>query len=379
MSVSGIGGVGGFGLMVDELLREMACRGVSDLHLEPQAAGGQGPGGAARPQLRVWVRLHGALARLPDWEKRLDGHAAAVLARLKVLASLDVAQRRLPQDGSFRIQAQGGDGGESCWDLRLATAPTQHGERATVRMLGQSVRPGLHELGCSARQRGAIDVCLQRPHGLILAVGPTGSGKTTSLYAMLRQLDMERRCVLTIEDPVEYDLPQAGQVQVNAEIGLSFAVVLRSLLRHDPEVMMVGEIRDAETAEIAFRAALTGHLVLSTLHTATARGAAERLREMGLPDWLVRSALRLVVSQRLLPRACRRCWDPAGADGQSMPAGCAACLHTGCRGRVGVFEVHEGRGGDWELVGESMREGAQALVAAGEVAAPEAERVLGGA
>jgi general secretion pathway protein E len=298
----------GIAAYVDSVLAYAVSLGASDAHFEP-----------AGDAFRVRLRVDGVLRTLPT----LPATAGpAVIARLKVLAGLDLGTSRRAQDG--RIKSGPGEG----IDLRLATLPTVAGECAVLRLLDGS-RHGktLSELGMPDACREALAaVC--RGHGLVLACGPTGSGKTTTLHAALRALDASERKILTVEDPVEYELPGAVQVQVRPEIGLDFSRALRSFLRHDPDVMLVGEIRDGETARIALRAALTGHLVLASLHCQDVVQAPLRLIELGLEPWLVGSALELAIAQRLVRRVCTAC----------KGAGCEKCGGTGFNGRAAIFE-----------------------------------------
>ncbi len=294
---------------VDEVIGNAVRAGASDVHFEPSAAG-----------FRVRMRVDGVLRDLPGLPSRAG---PAVVSRLKLLSGLDIGQTRLAQDG--RIIGAWKAGG---MDLRLATLPVVGGECAVLRLLDASrVGRNLGELGMPEACRAELaKVC--RGHGLVVACGPTGSGKTTTLHAILRSLDAGARKTLTIEDPVEYELPGAVQVQARPELGLDFATALRSFLRHDPDVILVGEIRDALAARIAMRAALTGHLVLASLHCHEAAQAPLRLVELGMEPWLVGASLEMALSQRLLRKTCTRC---AGV-------GCAECSGSGFAGRTAVFE-----------------------------------------
>jgi general secretion pathway protein E len=278
----------------------------------------------------------------------------AVISRIKILAGLDIAERRLPQDGAARLRI-----GRTEIDVRVAIMPTQHGEAAVIRLLPRD--RGLlviDKLGLGATDRTKLTDLLALPHGMIVVTGPTGSGKTTTLATMLSILNEPTRKILTIEDPVEYEINGIFQSQVKASIGLTFAAALRSFVRQDPDVIMVGEIRDAETAHVAIHAALTGHLVLTTLHTETAAAAVPRLIDLGIESFLLRSTLRGVVAQRLVRHLCDRCkvskvlahadiqadprYTALGIDsGETVhePGGCERCGGTGYRGRVGVFEI----------------------------------------
>jgi general secretion pathway protein E len=271
-----------------------------------------------------------------------------VVSRIKVMARLDIAERRVPQDGRIALTL----GGKSL-DVRVSTLPSRAGERVVMRLLDKdNAGIGLERLGMPAPIEGAFRAALSEPNGIVLVTGPTGSGKTTTLYAGLRLLNDGTRNILTVEDPVEYAVDGVGQTQVNAKVGLTFAQGLRAILRQDPDTVMVGEIRDRETAEIAIQASLTGHLVLSTVHTNDAPGAITRLRDMGIEPFLLASTLRAVVAQRLVRRLCPDCRAAVPADaavtallglppGATVyaPRGCANCGTTGFKGRVGVFEV----------------------------------------
>ncbi|MBL8311709.1 MAG: type II/IV secretion system protein [Burkholderiales bacterium] len=328
--------------IVGELLRDALARGASDVHLDATHGGG-----------RVRFRVDGVLGDVRDTDAATH---AAMIARCKVMANLDIAERRLPQDGRLQVLIAG------CRvDVRIATLPTQYGERAVLRLLDTSAaRLDLESLGCPAATVAALRQAVRAPHGLVLVTGPTGSGKTTTLYAAVSELDRERLNVVSVEDPVEYALDRVAQTQVNPRIELSFARALRSILRHDPDVIIVGEIRDRETAEIAIQASLTGHLVLASLHTNTAGAAVTRLVDMGVEPYLIASSLRGVVAQRLVRRLCPQCRHvapttpseaalliqhgvvPSGAGTGAIAAlyqsrGCAQCNDTGYRGRIGLY------------------------------------------
>lgn len=321
--------------LLDELLREAVNRRASDVHLEPQAT-----------ELRVRFRVDGSLqVRRPAL--RLDA-ASPLLSRLKVLAGLDIAERREPQDGALAWRSSPE---ARPIDLRVATAPCRHGERATIRLLGlETDALGLASLGLDPETLASIRAIVRRPHGLVLLSGPTGSGKTTTLYAALREINEPDVNILTVEDPVEYTIAGVSQVQVDQVGKVAFANVLRSLLRHDPDVLMVGEIRDGETADLAVQAATTGHLVLSTVHTSTALGSAARLVDLGVEPFLVAATLSAALAQRLVRRLCPSCKKarpatPAelallpGATTVHEPTGCAQCWGTGYRGRLALFEL----------------------------------------
>lgn len=309
---------------VNRMIAEAARRRASDIHVEPMAR-----------QTLIRLRIDGALV---DFDSLAGGQALSVVSRLKILADLDIAEQRRPQDGrtSFPV------GGRAI-DLRLSTTPTVNGESLVVRLLDQSRAPlDLEGLGFDAQTRRQLTEWIAAPNGIILLTGPTGSGKTTTLYALLRLLATGERKILTIEDPVEYKLAGVHQSQVNSAIDVTFANALRSFLRHDPDVIMVGEMRDAETARIAMRAAMTGHLVLSTLHTNDAASAVTRLLDMGVEDYLVASTLLGVVGQRLVRRICNQCANGAGpAAGTTEENGsvCPQCDGSGYYGRIVVAEA----------------------------------------
>jgi len=321
---------------------------ASDIHIEPD-----------EKVLRIRQRVDGVLQEHVMNEKRI---AAAVVLRLKLMSGLNISEKRLPQDGRFQINVK-----NRPIDVRISTLPAQHGESVVMRLLDQS--DGVAELDNVGMPTAIIRrfrMQIRRPHGLVLVTGPTGSGKTTTLYGALSELNSAEKKIITVEDPVEYTLPRITQVQVQEKIGFDFGAVLRSCLRQDPDILLVGEIRDKETAEIAVRASLTGHLVLSTLHTNDAITSAMRLIDVGLEGYLVASALRAVVAQRLVRRICSRCSEPytpeprehmwlqaiaqrggteavqSAADSPfSQGTGCSQCNNTGYRGRIGVFEYLE--------------------------------------
>jgi general secretion pathway protein E len=263
-----------------------------------------------------------------------------MVSRIKIMANLDIAEKRIPQDGRISLRL----GGRPV-DVRVSTLPTSHGERVVLRLLDkEAVRLDLSTLGMADDTLGAVDRLIRQPHGILLVTGPTGSGKTTTLYAALSRLDAARTNIMTVEDPVEYHLDGVGQTQVNSRIDMSFAKALRAILRQDPDVIMIGEIRDLETAQIAVQASLTGHLVLATLHTNDAASAVTRLVDMGVEPFLLASSLLGVMAQRLVRRLCPACKRPypAPLDGGGThyrPAGCPECAHTGYRGRYGIYEL----------------------------------------
>ena len=321
--------------IVNELLRDALARGASDIHLDATEQGG-----------RVRCRVDGVLGDVRDTDTATH---AAMIARCKVLAALDIAERRMPQDGRIQVIVAGHK-----VDVRIATLPTQHGERAVLRLLDTSAaRLDLSAMGIDDSTLTALREAVRMPHGLVLVTGPTGSGKTTTLYAAVSELDRERLNVVSVEDPVEYALDRVAQTQVNPRIELTFARALRSILRHDPDVIIVGEIRDRETAEIAIQASLTGHLVLASLHTNTAGAAITRLVDMGVEPFLLASSLRGVLAQRLVRRLCEHCrkghnttaaetkvLNGHGISGVAQlyeAPGCDECNHTGYRGRMGLY------------------------------------------
>lgn len=351
---------------VSRLLLDALEQGASDIHLEPKG------GGAV-----VRFRVDGVLYRQADLPVGMED---ALVSRVKIMARLDIAERRLPQDGNARVRV-----GEREIDIRVSTIPVAEGERVVLRLLGrENTRLTLSELGMPPGMVVPFRELIHQPHGVLWVTGPTGAGKTTTLYAALRELDTARRNVLTIEDPVEYQLPDIGQVAVMSRIGLTFAAGLRSLLRQDPDVILVGETRDEETAEIVVKASMTGHLVMSTLHANDAVSAATRLRDMGVESYLVAEATRGALAQRLVRRLCGRCAREWVAEGVPAPlvelegvvlreaVGCGHC-REGYRGRVGVFELL--RVG--EAVREALRRGDSA-VRVREVAATEGFRDLWG-
>ena len=312
------------------LVEQAVAAGASDLHLEPM-----------RDAMRVRIRVDGLLrelVRLP-----LAAHSTLV-TQLKVAANMDIAEKRVPQDGRIALELDG-----RSVDLRLSTLPTTLGEKIAIRLLAQQELLQLEELGFTQENLACYRRLFTQPNGLILLTGPTGSGKTSTLYATLAELDAATRNIITLEDPVEYSLPGINQVAVNRRSGMTFAKGLRAIVRQDPDVIMLGEIRDEETAGIAVQAALTGHLVLSTLHTNSAAGAVYRLLDMGIAPYLLAAALRGVVAQRLVRRlcpACRRQRTATAAERSFLGAaivweqqGCEQCQAAGYRGRVAVQEV----------------------------------------
>jgi general secretion pathway protein E len=338
---------------VNDLLEKAVELRASDIHIEPFSTG-----------LVVRMRIEGLLRPVAAPAGVLP---QAVISRIKIVANLNIAERRLPQDGAARLRA-----GRTDVDIRVAIMPTQHGESAVIRILPKD--RGLlvaEKLGFSAADDATLRRLLKLPHGMIVITGPTGSGKTTTLATILSVLNEPVRKILTVEDPVEYEIPGVNQSQIKPAIGLTFAAALRSFVRQDPDVIMVGEVRDSETAHVAVHAALTGHLVLTTLHTETAAAAVPRLLDLGVEGYLLRSVLRAVIAQRLVRQLCERCKSPralAEADlvedprllafgfrsGEVLqqPCGCERCGGTGYRGRLGVFEVLELTNDLRELISE---------------------------
>jgi type IV pilus assembly protein PilB len=323
---------------VNGLIREAIAKSASDIHIEPY-----------EKLLRMRIRIDGKLHELPSPSWRLR---RAVASRVKVMANLDLAEHRVPQDGRILVKYQG-----RTVDLRVSTTPTIYGEKVVMRILDKSAVPlDLKKLGMDERSLKIFEETINLPYGLLLVTGPTGSGKTTTLYSALTRINRPDINIMTIEDPVEFDFPGINQVAIREKIGLTFAHALRSFLRQDPDVIMVGEIRDKETADIAIRASLTGHLVLSTLHTNDAPSAITRLEDMGVEPYLVASSLVLVMAQRLVRRVCKKCKEeveisqatikklglnPSILDGTVFykGKGCSHCNDSGYKGREGIFEV----------------------------------------
>lgn len=326
--------------LINSLFEDAIQVGASDIHIEPDSS-----------VLRLRQRIDGVLHETLLNEVNI---ASALVLRLKLMANLDISEKRLPQDGRFNIRAKG-----QSVDIRMSTMPVQHGESVVMRLLNQSA--GLRKLEASGIPSDLLVRLrqqLRRPHGMILVTGPTGSGKTTTLYGALSELNEPGKKIITAEDPVEYRLPRVNQVQVNPKINLDFSTILRTFLRQDPDIILIGEMRDQETVEIGLRAALTGHLVLSTLHTNDSVDSALRMMDMGAPGYLVASAVRAVVAQRLVRKVCTDCkvedeldeprkqWLQVRFPNQvAVPfmkgRGCQNCNLTGYRGRIGVFEMLE--------------------------------------
>jgi type II secretory ATPase GspE/PulE/Tfp pilus assembly ATPase PilB-like protein len=330
---------------VADVIDQAVAQDATDIHFEPQDGA-----------LAIRYRIDGLLVPVPLPENLLR-FQDAIISRLKIMARLNISERRLPQDGRIDFRRNG-----TSLDIRVSTIPTIYAESVSLRLLNQrKTSYSLDDLGLSPAEQALIARVLDYPHGLILVTGPTGSGKSTSLNAFLRRINGPELRIITVEDPIEYELPGANQMQVHPEIGLTFASALRHVLRQDPDVVMIGEIRDRDTAAIAIRASLTGHLVLSTLHTNDAAGALTRLTDMGIEPFLVASAVELVIAQRLVRRLCPACARREPVDAAALQAalatlqlpateaagltelpaagGCRACRQTGFRGRIGVFEI----------------------------------------
>ncbi|MFQ6021148.1 MAG: type II secretion system ATPase GspE [Acidiferrobacterales bacterium] len=324
--------------LINALLTQAVRDGASDIHIEPFET---------RSVARM--RIDGVLRDVLEPQQVLH---QVIVSRVKIMAHLDIAEKRMPQDGRITLRVAGRP-----VDVRVSTLPTAHGERVVMRLLDkQAGRLDLTGLGMSDATLATLDHLIHQPHGIILVTGPTGSGKTTTLYAALSRLDTNSHNIMTVEDPIEYDLDGVGQTQVNSKIDLSFARTLRAILRQDPDIIMIGEIRDLETAQIAVQASLTGHLVLATLHTNDSVGAVTRLVDMGVEPFLVASSLLGVLAQRLVRKLCpecRRAHAPDTAERQLLdldeantetiqiysPSACAACMKTGYQGRTGIFEL----------------------------------------
>ena len=297
--------------MLNALLTQAARDGASDIHIEPYER-----------HSSVRFRVDGSLREVVQPNRALH---AALISRLKIMADLDISEKRLPQDGRISLRL-----GTRAIDVRVSTLPSAHGERAVLRLLDKSEsKISLEAVGMQGDTLHRFTDLIAQPHGIVLVTGPTGSGKTTTLYAALSRLDATRNNIMTVEDPIEYELPGVGQTQVNSKIDLTFAKALRAILRQDPDIIMIGEIRDFETAQIAIQASLTGHLVLATLHTNDAASAVTRLTDMGVEPFLLSSSLLGVLAQRLVRKYCSHCHG----------SGCEHCGQTGYTGRTGVFEL----------------------------------------
>jgi type IV pilus assembly protein PilB len=319
--------------LVDLIIRQAIDERASDIHIEP-----------FKDKISLRYRIDGKLYEIPPPAKHLH---LPIISRIKILSKLDIAEKRLPQDGSFLVKMQ-----DSPIDIRVSSIPTIYGEKIVLRILDRSkVVLDLNQLGFDPKQLEQMRKAMSAPYGLVFLTGPTGSGKTTTLYAMLNEMRGPTKNILTIEDPVEYKLDGINQVQIKPEIGLTFAAALRSFLRQDPDIMLVGEVRDLETAQICIRSALTGHLVLSTLHTNDAPSAVNRLMDIGIEPYMLAPSLIVVVAQRLIRKLCPDCkeaYEPVGAELKNIKIksdliyrakGCPSCNHTGYKGRMCVAEV----------------------------------------
>jgi len=320
--------------MVNHVIRTAIEEGTSDIHIEPQSE-----------TVAIRFRIDGVLHAKPAPPKSMY---LPLLSRLKVISKMDIAEKRLAQDGAFSVHTHGNQ-----IDMRVSCVPTIYGQKMVIRILNKDALPlDLEKLGFDVSQRELFAITAKSPHGLIFVTGPTGSGKSTTLYATLKLLHSPEKNLVTVEDPVEYKMDGINQTQTHSVIGLDFASALRAFLRQDPDIIMVGEVRDQETAEICLRAALTGHLVLSTLHTNSALAAVDRLVDMGIEPFMVASTLRLLEAQRLIRRLCAECKEPYEADEETREEykitsehqlfrakGCGSCHGVGYKGRVGIFEV----------------------------------------
>ena len=360
--------------MINALLTQAARDGASDIHIE-----------AFETYSLVRFRIDGTLRDIVRPKRALH---AALVSRIKIMAALDIAEKRLPQDGRITLRV----GGRPV-DVRVSTLPTGHGERAVLRLLEKDLsKLELTNLGMSDDTLARFDELIHQPHGIILVTGPTGSGKSTTLYAGIRRLDKNTTNIMTVEDPIEYDIEGIGQTQVNPKIDMTFAKALRAILRQDPDIVMIGEIRDLETAQIAVQSSLTGHLVLATLHTNDAASAVTRLIDMGIEPFLLSSSLLGVLGQRLVRKLCPHCKEADPTVGGWRAVGCGHCGHTGYLGRTGIYElltvndeirmlVHQGSNdADMRRVAEkngmiSMRADAQRWIKTGVTSQEETLRV----
>jgi type IV pilus assembly protein PilB len=350
-------------VFVNKTISRALDLGASDIHFTPQ-----------QRRLNVRVRVDGVLR---DLTSIANTHAPAVTSRLKIMGALDIAERRAPQDGRVSIRR-----GDDMIDVRIAILPTTHGEKVTLRILNQGEAPeSLEALGMWPRSRELLEHAISQPYGSVMVVGPTGSGKTTTLYACLQQLNTPEKSLATIEDPVEYRAPGLDQIEINPRAGLTFASGLRTILRSDPDILLVGEIRDEETAQIAFRAAMTGHLVLSSLHAQTAAAAIQRLLDIGIEQGIITTSINCIVAQRLARRLCQNCAEPYRPEPSDLAAlgvpegysemqlfravGCPLCGKSGYRGRVGLYEVLPMTDEIAALVGAPTREIQAAAIAGG--------------
>ncbi|XQW87012.1 type II secretion system ATPase GspE [Thalassotalea piscium] len=322
--------------LINAMLSEAIKENASDIHIE-----------TFEQSLQIRFRVDGVLREVLRPNRKL---ASLLVSRIKVMAKLDIAEKRIPQDGRISLRIAG-----RAVDVRVSTMPTGHGERVVLRLLDKnSARLNLEDLGMTENNRKIFTQLIEKPHGIILVTGPTGSGKSTTLYAGLSQIDHKERNVLTVEDPIEFAIEGIGQTQVNTKVDMTFARGLRAILRQDPDVVMVGEIRDLETAQIAVQASLTGHLVMSTLHTNTASGAITRMEDMGVEPFLLSSSLLGVLAQRLVRTLCPHCRESHLPDAEELnilglpkdskqaiysPVGCSECNHKGYKGRTGIHEL----------------------------------------
>ena len=359
--------------LVNEILIEAIDLRASDVHIESQPSG-----------VKIRYRIDGMLHQQPT-PQEINQFQAAIISRLKIMARLNIAEKRLPQDGRIKLKVHGRE-----VDVRVSVIPMLHGEGIVMRLLDKgSMEFSLEKLGMNPDLRGRFNDLIRRPHGIVLVTGPTGSGKTTSLYSALLDIKSEDTKIITTEDPVEYQLEGINQIQVHGKIGLTFAASLRAILRHDPDVVLVGEIRDHETAENAIQAALTGHLVFSTLHTNDAPSAYTRLVDMGIEPFLVASTIEAVMAQRLVRRLCTNCREPMEAHREDLPddfpwddfqasgkpiyraAGCKTCRNLGFTGRQGIYELcpttdsvrqlaHD-RASSWEIRRAALADGMRTL------------------
>ncbi|MCP4668408.1 MAG: type II secretion system ATPase GspE [Deltaproteobacteria bacterium] len=320
--------------LVNIILTQALRREASDIHIEPYES-----------EIKVRFRIDGILYKAFSLPRRFH---APIVSRVKVIASLDIAEKRIPQDGRIKVKVA-----TRAVDIRVSVIPMAFGERIVLRLLDKGVSLfGLEEMGLSKHRLAVFERLINKNSGILLATGPTGSGKTTTLYAAVNRINSTEKNIITIEDPIEYELDQVGQIQVNPKTELTFAKGLRSILRHDPDIIMVGEIRDVETVEIAIQASLTGHLVFSTLHTNDAAGALTRLVEMGVEPFLIASSLEAVIAQRLVRKICGHCKESVTPDKSTLDelglstndvfyrgTGCSSCMDTGYKGRTGIFEL----------------------------------------
>jgi len=373
---------------VNRIINSAVNEAASDIHIEP-----------SEKSMRIRNRVDGVLEEWLTMPKQMH---LPVITRIKIISGMDIAERRIPQDGRVRIRVSG-----RVVDMRVSTYPTMYGEKVVIRLLGHEKIYGLEDLGMPENDRSTFEKIIKRPHGIFLVTGPTGSGKTTTLYAALSRINSQDRNIVSIEDPIENQIPGISQAQINPRAGLTFATALRSILRQDPDVIMVGEIRDRDTADIAVRSAITGHLVFSTLHTNTATGAITRMKDLGVEPFLVSSALLGVMAQRLIRRVCSDCKEPHEETDAIRKAlgiakdvvlyrgkGCRSCRMSGYSGRMGIFELLEvspkmrrliSEGGDEvalrdEAAGQGMSSLVQAAIdraVAGETTVSEVVRVTG--